>query len=258
MPFTLYNSNLPVYGWIVDRPMTPHFLFANCHPEWSSILNTALDVLDKDYLNQLLNDPDWLPGVNNLFAAFSLPLSKTNYILLGESPYPRVESANGYAFWDSAVGEIWSLNGLSKQVNKATSLRNLIKMLLIARGSLTNDTSQQAIANLDKADMLQTAEDFFKRIMNKGILLLNACLVYSEGKVPYHARYWSPFMQSLLEQLSQIKPSIQLILFGKIANNIPQDKLSIGLVAEHPYNISFITNPHVIEFFRPLDLLSND
>jgi uracil-DNA glycosylase len=131
-------------------------------------------------------------------------------------------------------------------------------MLLIARGSLTNDTSQQAIANLDKADMLQTSEDFFKRILNKGILLLNACLVYSEGKVPYHARYWSPFMQSLLEQLSQIKPSVQLILFGKIANNIPQDKLSIGLVAEHPYNISFITNPHVIQFFRPLDLLSND
>ncbi|MCL5272865.1 MAG: uracil-DNA glycosylase [Gammaproteobacteria bacterium] len=238
--------------------MNSHSLFANCHPEWNNILNTALDVLDKNYLNQLLNDSDWLPGVTNLFSAFSLPLSKTNYILFGESPYPRAESANGYAFWDNAVGEIWSLNGLSKQVNKATSLRNLIKMLLIARGALVNDTSQQAIANLDKADLLRTAEEFFKRIMSKGILLLNACLVYSKGEVPYHARYWNPFMQSILEQLSVIKPSIELILFGKIANNIPQDKLSIGLVAEHPYNISFITNPIVIEFFRPLDLLSND
>lgn len=238
--------------------MNSHSLFANCHPEWNKILNTALDALDKNYLNQLLNDADWLPGVNNLFSAFSLPLSKTKYILLGESPYPRAESANGYAFWDNAVGDIWSLNGLSKQVNKATSLRNLIKMLLIARGSLANDTSQQAIANLDKTDLLQTAEEFFNRIMSKGILLLNACLVYSKGEVPYHARYWNSFMRSILEQLSVIKPSIELILFGKIAKNVPQDKLSMGLVAEHPYNISFITNPIVIEFFRPLDLLSND
>lgn len=236
--------------------MSAHFLFTNCHPEWIKLLNTALESLDKDYLNQILNDHHWLPGLNHLFAAFSLPLSETEYILLGESPYPRAESANGYAFWDNAVGDLWSSSGLSKQMNRATSLRNLIKMLLIARGALVGDTSQQAIAILDKADMLRTADEFFKGMMSKGILLLNACLVYSEGKVPYHARHWKPFMQSLFEQLSMIKPSIQLILFGKIANNIPMDKLSVGLISEHPYNISFVTNPDVINFFRPLDLLS--
>jgi uracil-DNA glycosylase len=62
-------------------------------------------------------------------------------------------------------------------------------------------------------------------------------------------------MESLFEQLAVIKPSVQLILFGKIAETVSKNKLSVGLVAEHPYNVSFITNQCVIEFFEPLDLL---
>lgn len=234
------------------------FCLSICHPEWKEIIITALKTMDPDYLQQLLHDNDWLPGKERLFAAFSLPLTKTQYILLGESPYPRKNSANGYAFWDNAVGSLWSLKGLSTAVNRATSLRHLIKMLLIARGCLDTAGLQANIAPLDKSSLVQTAEELFKGMMKKGILLLNASLVYSEGKVPYHARHWKPFMQSLLTQLALIKPQIQLILFGKIAETIRQDKLSVGLVAEHPYNISFISNQRVIDFFKPLDLLQHE
>lgn len=227
-----------------------------CHPEWRTLVNNTLCQMDKNYLKQLMDDRTWLPGVERLFAAFSLPLSQTRYVLLGESPYPRTSSANGYAFWDNAVGDLWSPQGLSKPVNRATSLRNLIKMLLVARGDLITDTSQQAIAQIDKSGLVQTAEQLFRGMMKRGILLLNATLVYSEGKVPYHARNWKPFMKVLLKLLAEIKPSVQLILLGKMAEIIPQDKLSIGLAAEHPYNVSFITNQRVIEFFQPLDLLS--
>ena len=232
------------------------FSFEECRPEWRDILKTALKQMDNNYLESLLTVDQWLPGVNHLFAAFSLPLSQLRYVLLGESPYPRVASANGYAFWDNAVGSLWSPQGLSKEVNRATSLRNWIKMMLIARGDLDSNTSQQAIAQVDKSDLIQTAEELFKGMMARGILLLNATLVYDEGKVPYHARHWKPFMSSILEQLALIKPTVELILFGKIAETIPQDKLPLGLVVEHPYNISFITNQRVIEFFQPLDLLS--
>lgn len=229
------------------------------YSEWNDIIKIALDTMDKEYIEQLLCNSDWLPGKAQMLAAFNLPLSKVRYVLLGESPYPRSESANGYAFWDNAVTSLWSSSGLSKPVNRATSLRNWIKMLLIARGDLNQaNTGQQAIADLDKTGLVNTAEEFFQGMMDKGILLLNASLVYSEGKVPYHARHWKKFMQSILEQLAQVKPDDQLILFGKIAEQIPQNTLPVGLVAEHPYNISFITNPRVIEFFKPLDLLSHD
>ena len=229
-----------------------------CHPDWQPILDKALTTVDETYLKHLLDDEQWLPGLNSLFAAFSLPLSKLSYLLLGESPYPRKQSANGYAFWDNAVESLWSDQGLSKAVNRATSLRNIMKMLLIARGSLTNDTSQQAISEIDKECLIKSGAHLFQGMMEKGFLLLNASLVYSDGKVPYHARHWRPFMQSLLEQIAIIKPDVKLILLGKIAAIIPPNKLPVGLIAEHPYNISFINNVKVIEFFKPLDLLSYD
>jgi uracil-DNA glycosylase len=228
------------------------------HSDWNNILTQSLITMDKNYLYQLENEAHWLPGKERLFAAFSIPLEQTRYILLGESPYPRAISANGYAFWDNAVGSLWSPKGLSTAVNRATSLRNWIKMLLVARGDLdVVDTSQERIAALDKKHLVQTGEQLFQGMMDKGILLLNASLVFSEGKVPYHAKQWKPFMQSLLMQLSLVKPTIQLILLGKIAEMVPQDQLKVGLVAEHPYNMSFISNPRVIDFFKPLDLLSS-
>ena len=229
-----------------------------CHPDWQSLLDKALTTVDEAYLKQLLDDDQWLPGLNPLFAAFSLPLSKLSYLLVGESPYPRKQSANGYAFWDNAVESLWSEQGLSKAVNRATSLRNIMKMLLIARGSLTNDTSQQPISEIDKKCLIKSGAHLFQGMIEKGFLLLNASLVYSEGKVPYHARHWRPFMQSLLEQIAIIKPDVKLILLGKIAAIIPPNKLPVGLIAEHPYNISFINNGKVIECFKPLDLLSYD
>jgi len=231
---------------------------AHCHPEWQPLLNAALKQMDSDYLNQLTQDASWLPGPEHVLASFSMPLSQTHYVLMGESPYPRAASANGYAFWDGAVDSLWSPQGLSKQVNRATSLRNWIKMLLLARGDLQLDTSQHAITQVDKTNLVKTASEFFTGMMHKGILLLNATLVYNEGNVPYHARHWKPFMHSLLSQLAALKPDVQLITFGKIADTLPKTSLKTGLVAEHPYNISFIINQSVINFFQPLDLLAND
>ena len=225
------------------------------HPEWQFILRRSLKTMNRDYLKTLQDNTDWLPELDLLFSAFNQPLSSTRFILFGESPYPRKASANGYAFWDASVDSLWSETGLSKAVNKATSLRNLIKMLLFARGCLTNDFSQAAIARLDKSKYIQTASDLFRALMQHGFLLLNATLVYSPGKVPYHARQWRPFVENLLNQLGDYDPSLQLVVLGKIAEKIPETSLLPGLLAEHPYNISFITNPKVVAFFKPMDLL---
>jgi len=228
----------------------------NVHPEWLPLLKIALNHMDCDYLNALQTTHDWLPGPQKIFSAFSLPLSSTRYILMGESPYPRAHSANGFAFWDDSVDSIWGKNGLSKEVNRATSLRNLIKMLLYARGDLCDDFSKEAIIKLDKSPYVQTAKQLFEAFIQQGFLLLNASLVYSEGKVDYHACKWRPFIHSLLNQMPEYNPSLQLILFGRVAKQIPEAKLFPSLTAEHPYNISFITNPAVVAFFKPLNLLA--
>lgn len=227
------------------------------HLEWHEILAHAVSRMDAAYLDDLNMHHDYLPQASQRFAAFSRPLRQTQYILLGESPYPRAASANGYAFWDAAVDTLWSDTGLSKAVNRATSLRNLIKMLLHARGDLINDFSQGAIAGLNHTHYHQTLDALFTTFLNRGFMLLNASLVYETNQVNYHARHWAPFMAALLEQLAYQRPDIQLILFGKIAEKIVGYERFDCVIAEHPYNISFITNPDVLAFFKPMDLLAN-
>ena len=181
------------------------------NPQWHEILSHALGDLEPSYLHDILSSQDWLPGRERMFAAFHQPLTKVRYILLGESPYPRSDSANGHAFWDNAVHDLWSSNGLSKAVNRATSLRNFMKMLLLARGDLSHDFSPRAIAALDKTRYWQTGEQFFSAMINQGFVLLNASLVYRKNKVNIDAAHWRPFLNSVLNQLAQQKPDVGLI-----------------------------------------------
>jgi uracil-DNA glycosylase len=237
----------------------PELNLNNIHPSWQPLIKEALAQVNPEYLCELTAHTDWLPGNHMIFNAFSLPLSETNYILFGESPYPRAQSANGYAFWDNAVTDLWSPQGLSKTVNRATSLRNFIKMLLLTHGRLTiDDLSQPAISALPKTDLVCTAADLFGNMQKKGILLLNASLVLSNNPVKYDAKAWQPFMRTLLTKIHHEKPNIKLILLGKIAEIIPAlyPPLSDNsFIAEHPYNLSFITNPDVQIFFQPFNLI---
>lgn len=113
-------------------------------PSWLPHLRCGLEAVakaDPAYLPKLAQD-DYLPNGQRLFAAFKQPLDKVRYVLVGEGPYPRAESATGVCFMDGAVGSLWCETGLSKGVNRATSLRNFMKLLLVADGQLTaGDTS---------------------------------------------------------------------------------------------------------------------
>ena len=213
--------------------------------------------MDPTYLLSLAEDTHWLPGHERIFNAFSIPLSRTRYILMGESPYPRAQSANGYAFWDARVHEIWSPTGLSREVNRATSLRNFIKMLLYAEGLLHPPFSQRKIASLDLTSKVQTLDLLFQNLLSQGFLLLNASLVLSTRPKNREACAWCPFIASLLRELACKNPSLQVLLFGKMAQSVECPQAFCRLEAEHPYNISFITNPKVVDFFAPLHLLQN-
>lgn len=229
------------------------------HPSWKKIIQEGLSRIDPAYLDQLIQTPNWLPGFTKIFNAFSLGMDEVKYVLFGESPYPRQASANGYAFWDAAVNELWSAKGLSTAVNRATSLRNIIKMLLVAEGALSpSETTQTAIAKIDKHHFVQTNNELFSNFLSQGFLLLNASPVLLINKPHQDAKAWLPFTSYLLNKLLEKKPHVKFILLGTIAKTInalfPNLRVR-KLVAEHPYNLSFITNPDVLSFFKPLYLL---
>ena len=109
---------------------------------------------------------------------------------------------------------------------------------------------------LGKSKFINTIDELFQHLMDAGFLLLNASLVFDIHRpILQESRFWQPFMSALLEEVPH---TIQLILFGKIAekiNQLPAASHFSQLMAEHPYNLSFIQEPKVLNFFRPFNLL---
>jgi len=229
------------------------------HHSWQEILERAYAKLDPEYRNFLEKSEGYFPTRENYLNAFkTLPRGEVKYILFGQDPYPRVESAGGYAFIDEKVKQLFSENGLSKEVNRATSLRNFIKMALVARGDLeASDTSQSAIAALDKTPFINSIIALRENFEKNGVLLLNTALIFTDKKHSNrHVKAWQPFIASLLNDLQSEAP--ELILFGNHAKALkkalPLEKFNT-IEMEHPYNHTFIANKNAQELFGPMRLL---
>jgi len=226
---------------------------------WEAILQKAYTSMEEEYRSFLESDKEYFPSSSRYFNAFkTLPRNKVKYILFGQDPYPRKESAGGYAFIDEKVQTLFSDKGLSKEVNKATSLRNFVKMALLARGDLEkDDTSQEAIAKVDKTPLINSIEELRGNFEKNGVLLLNTALIFTDKKSSVkHVKAWRPFMASLLEALEDDAP--KLILFGshakELKKKLPLEKFET-IEVEHPYNHTFIHNAKALELFGPMQLL---
>lgn len=253
----------------MTEPLIPAAILAAldlADPSWRPHLLRGLEAVARanpGYLPALAID-NYLPTENRLFAAFAQPLENVRYVLVGEGPYPRAESATGVCFMDGAVGELWSASGLSKPVNRATSLRNFMKMLLVADGQLQpGDTGGEAMAPVASAALsngsIRTLAELQANLEAEGFLLLNASLVFrSHVKPVVDARAWLPFLQVVLAVLAERAAPPTLVLWGKIAEELrklPETARFPQAVAEHPYNLSFIGHQGMQALFGPMRLL---
>jgi uracil-DNA glycosylase len=239
-------------------------------PDWQPVLAHGLAAIadaDPAYLETLAAD-HYLPTGGRIFAAFSQPLAAVRYVLVGEGPYPREESATGVCFMDGAVKDLWSAAGLSKPVNRATSLRNFMKMLMVADGLLSPEsTGGDAVAVVAQralaadSSFIHTLPELQANLTRHGFLLLNAALVFRPHVPPVKdAKAWRPLLEAVLEALASRagQPAPTLVLWGKIAGwleGLPAVSHFPRSVAEHPYNLSFIQNPDMQALFRPMQLL---
>lgn len=248
---------MPIPSSILDA-------LSRAHPSWQPVLLKGLEAIARAnpaYLPALAAD-DYLPTGQRLFAAFAIALADVRYVLVGEGPYPRAESATGVCFMDGAVGSLWCEGGLSKPVNKATSLRNFMKMLLVADGKLDpHDTGGAAMAPVAARaasdGSIQTLAQLQDNLTAQGFLLLNASLVFRPHVAPaIDAKAWLPFLQTVLEALVDSAPT--LVLWGKIAEQLrklPEVERLPQRVSEHPYNLSFIQHADMQALFGPMELL---
>jgi uracil-DNA glycosylase len=92
-----------------------------------------------------------------------------------------------------------------------------------------------------------------------GVLLLNTALVFvGKQESLFHARAFAPFVKRLLSRIASDK--IELILFGNIAKDIkkllpPSHNFKL-IESCHPYNLEFITDKKIQDYFAPMHLLS--
>jgi len=163
---------------------------------------------------------------------------------------------------------LWSEQGLSKRVNRATSLRNFMKMLMVAEGLLSVDATKgemiagvSASARANGSGFIQTLPDLQNNLTQQGFLLLNAALVFRPEVAPAKdAKAWRPLINVVLETLLARDDSLPptLVLWGKIAQWLEDLEPVAGFpkaVAEHPYNLSFIAHPGMQTLFGPMKLL---
>lgn len=251
-------------------PIPPAILEALSRADstWQPHLLRGLEAMARAnpaYLPALAAD-DYLPTGQRLFAAFAQPLPSVRYVLVGEGPYPRPESATGVCFMDGAVGSLWCDTGLSKPVNRATSLRNFMKMLLRADGQLesgnTGGAAMAPVAAAARANgTIQTLSELQDNLSRHGFLLLNAALVFRPHVKPaLEAKAWLPFLQTVLAALADAANPPTLVLWGKIAEQLkrlPETASFAQLCSEHPYNLSFIDHAGMQELFGPMQLLQS-
>ena len=232
------------------------FIAPKTDSSWHTILEEGLLKLDSNYLEYILSEKDYIPSNGRLFNAFkTLPKEDAKYILFGQDPYPREASAIGYAFIDGAVESIFCENGLSKAVNRATSLRNFSKMALVANGCLDKEnTSKEAIAKIDKSGLINSIYELKDNFEKNGVLLLNTALIFeSKERSNWHIKMWKPFIKYLLENIDE---QVILILFGNPAKKIKKDfsPKQNCIELEHPYNVSFITSKVALKLFGDMKL----
>jgi len=230
-------------------------------PVWQPILLPALETLEEHYQSFVMAGEGYIPTSDRLLAAFStLKPEQVRYILFGQDPYPRPESAIGYAFIDGRVERIFSATGLDSRINRATSLRNFVKMALVADGRLdAEDTSQPAIAALDKHDLIDSMDALRRNFERNGVLLLNTALLFTTKEdSKKHIKAWQGFVETLLLGMATYTPT--LILFGTHARAIeklPAAKEMSKIALEHPYNHTFVTNPSAHDLFGSMALFKN-
>ena len=228
------------------------------HESWHCLLLDALGRMDGDFLNCLNTDRNWLPGVERCFAAFTIPRDHVQVVRLGESPYPRSESAAGFSFYDAAIDPIFRSDGrLTVEINKATSLRNILKAWFIAIDRLQiNRTSSNDIRCMNREGLITNLRELFCRGTRAGWLWLNAGLsLRTDDTIPPQIDAWYPLIECILRDVSRRGATTVLLgefsrRFGCLVNG-PE-------CAPHPRVESFVRCENIHVFLRNWRCLIED
>jgi uracil-DNA glycosylase len=172
------------------------------------IMSEDFDIILRQLLKEAKQGNRFTPVVKQLFRAFEeCPYKDLKVVMLGQDPYPHINSADGIAFSCSNLGRI------------EASLKFMYKELedTVYKDGFTWDPD-------------------LKRWSNQGILMLNCALTTTIGKVGSHYKLWQPFLAFVFDVLMYNNPGTVYVFMGKKAqewaDSVPDNNFKI--FTSHP------------------------
>jgi len=197
--------------------MNKYFANPQLSTSWENELKKTsnLSSLDKPLryiLNEISNDKQISPNLNNIFKAFEYcSFSSTKVVIFGQDPYFQKNVANGLAF------------SVEPNESLPASLKNIFKEIQSDIGTLSNN------------------DGYLKPWADQGVLLLNSSLTVEVGKPSSHSNIgWQNFIFEVVRAVNK-KKNIVFVLWGNDAKKyikyIDQDK-NLILSSSHPSPLS--------------------
>lgn len=130
------------------------------------------------------------------------PPSGWRVISLGQSPYPRVESATGIAHFDNSISS-WD----DGRFGAVVSMRNIIKAAAMHKYGIPKATPSAEFRKLLRDRAVVNPAEWFQAMLTQGVLFMNAActLLPPEDKsvragsvVEEHRKFWAPVIEAIL------------------------------------------------------------
>lgn len=181
----------------------------------SFLLGTDMDKVLDILLKEAMDGKRFTPPMKHLFRAFEeCPYDKVNVVIIGQDPYPQLETADGLAF------------SCSLKDKPEVSLMHILKAIKESVPEEFQDPNPTN--NLD-------------RWAKQGVLLLNSAFTCTIGKPGTHYLLWRPFLVNVLDSMIWSKPDMIYVFLGKKAQDymdlIPDTGCKIAV--EHPAAASY-------------------
>ncbi len=179
-------------------------------PFWFEKLYPVI-IENDNYKYFFFDDNKFFPDINNRFNAVnSIKFDNTiKIVVFGQDPYPRMESATGYAFWDGKI-KSWE-NPLSP------SFRNIIKSVLINEGFAVRENKIKELRKIIKKNNIFSPDDFFKNSIENGVVWLNASLTFESKKqtdLNKHLKFWKPIIEKVIITILKNSKNTIFVFWG--------------------------------------------
>ena len=180
---------------MLTRPAEDHdIIYYNMHESWKPFLKSEFEKPYfkelSEFLHQEYETKMIFPPKKYVFRAFGTDLNEVKVVILGQDPYHTPGAAEGLAF------------SVPNSQPIPPSLVNIYKEIDSDIGTHANPRG--SLINWQK----------------QGVMLLNTVLTVEAHKAKSHAgRGWETFTTEVIKYLSQSRPHLVFILWGRDARN---------------------------------------